>query len=344
MRKSSFLAFLVAATLGVSGLAIASGALAANGPGVGTGNAAEVTNTTAAVIGAIDPNGQDTTYAFQYGTTIQYSGQTAVHSVGPPITYKTVTAQLTGLRPGTTYHFRVIAANASGTMAGSDVTFKTGGLAPAFGVSPVAVTGAATAIGAHDAVLTGTLNPSGSNVRYYFQLGTRQPYEFQTISQTLPAGRPGSVQAPVSGLQSDQVFHYRLVAVSENGEVSAGSEQSFLTVPSGRLNPSALQVSVSPAFQRRLPDTVTVSGRLVPPRSLPRAVACQGFVDIAFRVRTIPIQLLRGGIHADCTFRLRLRFSVRRRLLGGHVNVHVLFPGNEVLHRLAAPTRRIQIG
>lgn len=344
MRKRALLAFLGVAALGGSGLATAPNALAATGPGVATGMAGEITNTTATAVGAIDPNGRVTTYAFQYGTTTQYSGQTAVHSLSPPITYKTVTAILTGLHPGTTYHVRVIAANADGTFAGSDVTFKTGGLALPFGASPVAVTGIATAIDAHDAVLTGTLNPSGSKVTYYFQFGTRQPYELRTISQTLPAGRSLSVQAPVSGLQSNQIFYYRLVAVNGAGQVSTGSDQSFLTAPSGRLNPSAVQVRVSPAFQRRLPDIVTVSGRLVPPRSLPRAVACEGFVDITFRVRTRAIASVRAGIRKNCTFRLPVRFSNRRRLFGGHVQVHVLFPGNQVLNRLAAPTRTIQIG
>ena len=323
---------------------IASRALAANGPAVGTDTALEITNATATVVGAVNPGGEATTYAFQYGTTTQYPGQTAVHSVGPPTTFATVTALLTGLRPGTTYHFRVIATNASGTTAGNDVTFKTGGLAPPLGVSPNAVTGAANAIATNGAMLTGKLSPSESNVRYYFQFGTRQPYEFQTISQALPAGRTLTVEAPVSGLQSNHIFHYRLVAVNQGGDMSAGADQSFVTVPSGRLNPSAIAVSVSPTFQRRLPDIVTVSGRLVPPRSLPSSVACQGFVEIRFLVRTVAIEHQRAGIHADCTFRLRVRFSDRPRLRGGHVRVHVLFPGNEVLHRLAALTQTVQIG
>ena len=131
---------------------IGSRALAAGGPSVGTGTAEEITDTTATVVGAVNPGGEATTYAFQYGTTTQYAGQTGVHSVGPPRTSETVTAILTGLLPGTTYHFRVIAANASGTAAGNDVTFKTGGLAPPLGVSPHALTEPATAIGSNGAV------------------------------------------------------------------------------------------------------------------------------------------------------------------------------------------------
>jgi hypothetical protein len=54
--------------------------------------------------------------------------------------------------------------------------------------------------------------------------------------------------------------------------------------------------------------------------------------------------ILRAAIHSDCTFSLQVRFSVRRRLLGGHVQVHVLFAGNRFMQRSAAPVKTIQIG
>src|SRR5262249_603512 len=40
------------------------------------------------------------------------------------------TTRWTGLRPGTAYHFRVVAANADGTTAGVDQTFTTSGTPP----------------------------------------------------------------------------------------------------------------------------------------------------------------------------------------------------------------------
>ncbi len=341
--KVTLLGFLGAVTLtGVTQM-LAPAALAAP-PAVGTGTAVAITATTATLVGAADPDGQETTYAFQYGTTTAYASQTAARILAPPITYKTITAVVTGLRAGTTYHFRLIAANESGITPGRDVIFTTAGRAQPAGAPPVAVTGQATAIGDHSAVLTGTLNPSSTNIHYYFELGTREPYELQTISQSLPAGRGLTVQAPVSGLQSNRIFYYRLIAVGENGQVSAGSVRSFVTVPAGRLRPKAVTVHISPTAQRRLPAVVTVSGRLVPPPSLPRAAACRGFVDIAFRQHNVAIQLLRAGIHASCTFSLRARFLANRLPHRGRINVTVLFPGNEVMSRLAAPTRTIQVG
>jgi hypothetical protein len=336
----------VLAVIGAAaGFAVASGAFATNGPSASTGAAREVINTSATLSGTVQPNGQPTEYAFQYGSSTQYPQETAVQNAGSGVASVAVTATVTGLQPGTTYHFRLIAANARGSATGADVTFKTAGLAPAPGAAPSPTTGAASATGAHEATLNGTIGASLSKLQYYFQIGPRVPYELETISRVLAASKlTTEVQASVIGLENNQLYHYRLVAVGESGEIAAGPDRTFKTAPTLRLNPRAIEASASPSFQRTLPDVVTVSGRLVPPAGLSRSEACQGFVDITFRVRTIAIQMLRAGLRSDCTFSLPVRFSVRRRLRGGHVQVHVLFPGNQFLHRMAAPTQTIQIG
>jgi hypothetical protein len=326
-------------------LAVASGAVAAAGPTATTTAAREVGITTTTLTGAINPNGQATTYAFQYGTTTQYPQETAVQSAGSGTSTVSVTVTLTGLQPGSTYHYRLIAVNANGSAAGADSSFKTAGLAPPKASPSVATTGAGTVSDAHDAVLGGTVGPSNSAVAYYFQIGAHQPYDLQTPVATRPASKVAApVQAPVGGLQGNQVFHYRLVVVGEGGEVTAGADRTFTTARTLRLNPRAVEALASPSVQRTLPDVVTVSGKLVPPTGLNDPRACEGFVDVTFRARTIAIQMLRAGLQSDCRFTLSARFSNRRRLLGGRIAVHVLFPGNQLLHRLAAPVQMIQIG
>ncbi|MGH2864995.1 MAG: hypothetical protein ACRDJX_07060 [Solirubrobacteraceae bacterium] len=337
------LSLLATAVVALRMLAVASVALAANAPVVETATANEVTDTTATLEAAIDPEGQATTYAFQYGVSTQYAGESPMESLEPPITYQIVTASVTGLQPGTTYHFRIIATNLGGSCAGEDMTFKTAGVAPPLGATPVVVTGPASAVSAHEALLTGTITPYVSSLRYFFEFGTSLPYEFQTISQPLAAGLPRAVRASVAGLQSAQVFHYRLVAVNEAGELSAGSDQSFATTFAGRLTPSGLDVRFSRSARRRLPDVVAVSGTLVPPPSLPRAAACQGIISVTFKVGKDTISHRLAAITGDCTFSLRVRFSVRSRLPGGRVQAHVLFPGNRLLDPLAAPTHTLEI-
>jgi hypothetical protein len=76
--------------------------------------------------GTVNPNSEPTTYVFQYGTTKGYGAATPAQ--GPTAAVKrnlAVSAAVAGLAPGTTYHYRLVATNASGTKAGGDRTFKT---------------------------------------------------------------------------------------------------------------------------------------------------------------------------------------------------------------------------
>jgi phosphodiesterase/alkaline phosphatase D-like protein len=348
MSRSVFLASLAALVAG-SGLAVASGAFAAANPAVATGSASAIGDSGASVAGSVNPNGQATTYAFEYGTSVHYTEQTAVQSAGAGTAAVNASAQLKDLTPGTTYHFRIIASNGAGTTAGGDATFKTTGIAPPVGVPLQTSTGAASAVEVDSAKLSGTITPAGAHagetVLYYFQLGPGVPYALQTVQQTLTAGSaPVAVSATVTGLASMTSFHYRLIAINEAGQVSSGADQTFTTLPKSRLVPTAVRISASPTFQRRIPDRVTVSGKLVPPPQLSDALACRGYFDITFRVGQIAIQSLRAGIHPDCTFSLPVVFHNRRRLMGGHMLVHVLFAGNRFLHRLEAPPASIQVG
>ncbi len=80
----------------------------------------------------INPDGAETTYQFQYGTTESYGHSepaTPAKLEGPLTATDTAAANLTGLAPATTYHYRVIAANTvegkTETTEGKDKTFTT---------------------------------------------------------------------------------------------------------------------------------------------------------------------------------------------------------------------------
>jgi hypothetical protein len=106
-------------------MVIASVALAAGPPAATTGAASKVTDTTATLEGTVFPNQEATTYYFQYGTTTAYGTQTPSEGPVNGNAGKDVKADLSGLTPNTTYHFRVVATNASGTTNGADATFTT---------------------------------------------------------------------------------------------------------------------------------------------------------------------------------------------------------------------------
>jgi len=74
--------------------------------------------------GTVNANGFNTTVSFDYGTNTGYgSSATATQSSVTGNTDTDVEATITGLTLGTTYHFRVKAVNALGTIYGSDMTF-----------------------------------------------------------------------------------------------------------------------------------------------------------------------------------------------------------------------------
>jgi NHL repeat len=85
----------------------------------------EVTDTTALLLGEVDPNHSHTTYRFEYGTDTNYGSTTAVDNAGSGAVDVVVSKAVTGLQPNTTYHFRLVATNAAGETGGSDQTFTT---------------------------------------------------------------------------------------------------------------------------------------------------------------------------------------------------------------------------
>ena len=98
-------------------------------PVIGRELTAEVGTSEAKLGALVNPGGIQTTYRFEYGTSTAY-GQSAPlpeGSVGEGIASHAVWAAASGLAPGTTYHYRVVATNelAPAGVAGLDQTFTT---------------------------------------------------------------------------------------------------------------------------------------------------------------------------------------------------------------------------
>jgi hypothetical protein len=124
MHKLSPTLTLLAAMLTLAA-ATATPAAAASAPTVSTGGSAHVTYSSAVVYGAVDPQGEQTTYVFQYGTTRGYGLQTPLAPVGAGTSTVHVSQTLSGLAPLSTYYYRILASNGSGAQAGKGGTFKT---------------------------------------------------------------------------------------------------------------------------------------------------------------------------------------------------------------------------
>ncbi len=189
-----------------------------------TNAATAVTATTATLNGTVNANNSSTTVTFNYGLTTAYG--TTVPGVPSTVTgssVTTVTAAITGLAPGTLYHFRVSGVNAGGTANGGDLTFTTS-------PPPAVVTTAATGIAATAATLNGTINANNSSTTVTFDYGLTLAYG--TTVPGVPSPVNGSIVTPVSaaisGLLPGTLYHYRVNGTYSGGTVNGG-DMTFTT-------------------------------------------------------------------------------------------------------------------
>jgi hypothetical protein len=241
--------------IAVLALLAAPAALAALAPAVSTGNASSVTASSATLAGTVNPEGQATTYQFEYGTTTAYGNVTAATSAGSGTGDVAVMAMIGSLAPNTTYHFRIVATNGSGTTPGTDKTFKTA-QAPA---QPFVTTGAAKSVTGTSATLTGTVNPEGQATTYQFRYGPTTAYGNTTPSTSAGSGTSAAaVTAMIGALTPNTTYHFRLVATNAAG-TTLGSDKTFKTAKPSSSKPSSLRIKASPnpiVFGQ----TTTVSG------------------------------------------------------------------------------------
>ncbi len=88
---------------------------------------AEVSVSEAKLGALVNPGGIQTDYRFEYGPTDAYGSSTPFPegSVGEGVQSRAVWASASGLTPGSSYHYRVVATNELGTVYGPDQTFTT---------------------------------------------------------------------------------------------------------------------------------------------------------------------------------------------------------------------------
>jgi hypothetical protein len=94
--------------------------------------ASSLTSTSALLNATVNPNGFSTSVHFEWGTTTNYGNTTAPVSVDAGSSAVAIAQTITGLQPGVTYHFRVVADNLAGVMAGIDRSFAWSATPPRF--------------------------------------------------------------------------------------------------------------------------------------------------------------------------------------------------------------------
>jgi hypothetical protein len=209
-------------------------------PGVVTAAASSVTVSAATLNGSVDPNGRATTWYFEYGTSTSYGSKTSAKSAGSGTGSTSVSAQVSGLTGGRTYHFRLVATSDAGTTSGTDATFVTSS-------APSAVTGDASSIAPTSARLNGTVTANGLSTSWYFQYGTSTGYGSKTSAKSAGSGTTAQTESiAVSGLRVATVYHFRIVASNSAG-TRVGGDRTFST-------------ALPPAVQTGAAQGVGVSG------------------------------------------------------------------------------------
>jgi streptogramin lyase len=236
--------------------------MTASAPAADTLAATAVTLTAGTLHAAINPQGQATTYHFDWGTTTAYASRAPIAdaNVGSDGSEHAVEQTLAGLAPDTSYHFRVVASNCGGctegTTYGPDRTFTT---APA----PLAVTGPAQSVQQSSATLTGIVNPQGASTTYHFDWGTSASYGNQAPAIDGAVGSDSaehSLAQALTGLMAGTTYHYRVVASDCEGCASGTTYGGDVTFTTGAVtesrDPLTPPVASSPNLRALIAPTV----------------------------------------------------------------------------------------
>lgn len=197
--------------------------------GTETGEASDIDPTHATLNGFLNPDGIDTHYYFEWGLNTSYANKAPS---GPPgadagdgVGVQPVSAPLSGLTAGLTYHFRLVATNVFGTSFGADKTFVPG-------AAPAITGDRVTSINTDTAVLEATVNPNGKATTYHWEYGPEDCSATtcqQTAETSLGAGAIGvAVRYTLEGLTPGSTYHFRLVATNSTAP-TVGADHSFLT-------------------------------------------------------------------------------------------------------------------
>jgi sugar lactone lactonase YvrE len=197
--------------------------------------ATEITVSSAKLNASFIGNGAPTNYWFEYGTTPNYGkrlplpappGAPPISPSGPGRT--TISMSISGLKPVTRYHFRIVAQNGS-TSKSDDGSFRTP--APLPEVKEWVSNVHSSQVDLHTEV-----NPGGTDTAYNFEYGTEPCSNSGSECKLVSVNNahigsntdfhPGVKVA--SGLEGGKTYYYRVLATSASG-TQYGPDRSFST-------------------------------------------------------------------------------------------------------------------
>lgn len=202
-------------------------------PSAVTGPASSITPTGATTAGtATNPAVAPGTAVIQYGTGIPYGQSTAAGAVAAGAVSSAQSANLPGLTPGTTYHYRLFVTTTDGTAAGADATFKTPVRPTSTTVtcSPSSVVLHRRTICTATVAETGAGAPSTATGTVKFTAGTRGGAFGHSGACTLAASTiPGKAQCAVAYTTGGSLGG-RTISAAYGGDAHHGSSSGHTTI------------------------------------------------------------------------------------------------------------------
>jgi hypothetical protein len=216
----------------------------------------KLTSTSATLEATVNPVFEGTHYKFEYATeaallgtakaTVVDAGETVVENGPEP-----VSTEISGLQPGQTYFFHVVADNAvskneGNANKGAPIKGPVEEVTPY--AAPAVTTGGAQNITGTAATLSGEVNPEGPEATYHFAYIDKAGYEkaikgdaqekanpYAEGDTTATFGLPASASPeavgpiPADDLLPGETYYYALVAVNKYAIQTIGFPQTFTT-------------------------------------------------------------------------------------------------------------------
>ncbi|OFX86890.1 MAG: hypothetical protein A2W99_04020 [Bacteroidetes bacterium GWF2_33_16] len=196
-------------------------------PTLYTDYATDVSVNSATLNGFVNPNDYSTTVTFEYGLTAAYGSTiTADQSPVTGNTEQDVSADISGLSPYTTYHFRVVGESIAGSANGYDLTFTTSSAAATITSQAVTAINETTATANGIIIDLGAPNPTAHGVCWNTS-GT--PTTNDNVTDEGAVSATGAFTSNISELIPNTTYYVRAYATNTAG-TAYGDDVSFTTL------------------------------------------------------------------------------------------------------------------
>lgn len=186
-----------------------------------------ITSSGATLNGTVNANDLVTNVTFEYGISTAY-GQTITSSQSPASGngLTNISVEISGLTPGTIYHYRVVAVNSIGTANGNDLTFTTAVVLPTLTTTPVSNRKSTSGTSGGTITSDGGASISARGVCWAI---SSNPTVIN--DHTIDGEGSGSFTSEIKCLDRETTYYVR--AYATNSEGTGYGEQEIFTTQSG---------------------------------------------------------------------------------------------------------------